>query len=350
MNTPKKQLATIKDVASAAKVSVSTVSAVINETKRVSPELQQRVRTAIDQLDFYPNHSARNLGKGKNRTIAYVVPDIANIGFLDVFRTLNQIARARGYTLVFMTTEGKIEIAQQITRQIIEMRVAGVFLTLSWENVQIDPHLEQLREFGIIVVGLTGPWSIETVNCFLHDEVGAGRQAGAYLRRLGHSRIHCIGPRDSRTAELRWNGITSVFQGAGADFEISFGDCKGYSITDAYNAMSKSVENDFSWTAAVAFNDKIASGMLAALHDHDIQVPDEVSLLSFGSSLADFRRPTITSIRFNTEQMIQKAAQRLFDLLEHVGDLNPEHKYIESEILVRESTRTVTRKRPKDMV
>ena len=346
MKIAKKRLATINDVAGAARVSVSTVSAVINGTKRVSPELQRRVRAAIDQLDFHPNHAARNLGKGKNRTIAYVVPDIANAGFVEVFRTLNQIARARDYTLIFVSTEGRIELAQQTIRQIIEMRVAGVFLTLSWENVQTDSRPAQFREFDINVVGLTGPWPIENVDCFLHDEVGAGRRAGAYLRRLGHSRIHCIGPRDSRTAELRWNGIASVFRDAGADFEISFGDCQGYSIKDAYNAMSKSVEKDPSWTAAVAFNDIIASGMLAALHDNGIQVPDDVSLVSFGSGLADYRRPTITSIRFNTEQMTQRAAQRLFDLIEHVGDLTPKHEYIDSEILVRESTRTVARQRP----
>lgn len=339
MMNAKTRLATINDVARTAGVSVSTVSAVMNGTKRVSPALQKRVHAAIDQLDFHPNKTARNLGKGKSRTVAYVVPDTANVGFLEIFKTLNRIARARNYTLVFVSTEGRIELAEEAMREIFEMRVAGVFLTLSWENVQTDARLAQLREFDINVVGLSGPWPIENVDCFLQDEVGAGRRVGAYLRRLGHSRIHCVGPRDSKTAELRWSGILSIFKETGTDSEITFGESHGYSAKDGYNAMSKSIEFNSSWTATVAFNDVIATGMLASLYDNNIQVPEHISFISFGSSLVDYRRPTITSVRFDTERMTQRAAERLFDLIENKGDATAQHDYTESEIIVRGSTK-----------
>ena len=97
-----KPFATIRDVAREAGVSISTVSSVVNGNKPVSEELEQRVRAAIEKLDFRPNQMAQSLGGRRTQVLAYLTPDISNVAFIHTFKAVEAVASARGYTLVLI--------------------------------------------------------------------------------------------------------------------------------------------------------------------------------------------------------------------------------------------------------
>lgn len=329
--------ATIKDVAREAKVAISTVSAVVNGNKRVSDELTARVRNAIDKLEFHPNQLARSLNTRQSKTLAFLTPDITNVGFLRIFRAIDAIARTRGYTLFLINTDGSIEAARQALRQVMELRMAGVFVTLSWALAHPEVNVRQVLQRGIALVGVSGSYAIPEIDCFLWDEEGAGEQLGSYLRRLGHREVLCIGPTGSQASKKRWGGVRKAFDGeAGA--EISIGSTEAYSSEAGYDALQSVIVAGRRFTSVIAFNDAIATGALAALYDHGIGVPEDVSFVSFGDRHRDFSRPKITSMTFDETRIAQLAANRLIDRVEAKVQPAPRHEYLPLQLSIQPSS------------
>lgn len=337
MRKPNGRNATIKDVAREAGVAISTVSAVVNGNKRVSDELAARVREAIEKLEFHPNQLARSLNTQQSRTLAFLTPDITNVGFLRIFRAIDAIARKRGYTLFLINTDGSIEAAQQAVRQVIELRMAGLFITLSWALAHPQVNVRQVLERGIALVGVSGSYAIPEIDCFLWDEQGAGEQLGSYLRRLGHRSVLCVGPTGSRASEKRWGGVRKAYEGAeGAEVAIASTD--SYSAEGGYEALQSAIVAGQRFTAVIAFNDAVATGALAALYDHGINVPDDVSFLSFGDHHRDFSRPKITSMTFDELRIAGLAANRLIDRIEAKVKPPPRHEYLPLQLSIQPSS------------
>lgn len=339
--------ATIKDVAREAGVAISTVSAVVNGNKRVSDELSARVRAAIEKLEFHPNQLARSLNTRQSKTLAFLTPDITNVGFLRIFRAIDAIARQRGYTLFLINTDGSIEAAQRALRQVIELRMAGVFVTLSWALAHPEVNIRQALQRGIALVGVSGSYAIPEIDCFLWDEDGAGEQLGSYLRRLGHRDVLCVGPSGSRASEKRWGGVRRAFEGQlGA--AIAIASTKAYSSEAGYDALQTAIMGGRRFTSVIAFNDAIATGALAALYDHGVSVPDDVSFLSFGDHHRDFSRPKITSMTFDETRIAQLAANRLIDRVEAKVQPPPRHEYLPLHLAIQPSSQKPLPPRPSD--
>ncbi len=337
MRKPNARNATITDVAREAGVAISTVSAVINGNKRVSDELAARVRAAIEKLQFHPNQLARSLNTQQSKTLAFITPDITNVGFLRIFRAIDAIGRQRGYTLFLINTDGSIETAQQAVRQVIELRMAGVFITLSWALSHPQVNVRQVLERGIALVGVSGSYAIKEIDCFLWDEEGAGAQLGSYLRRLGHQSVLCVGPTGSRASEKRWGGVRKAFEGAeGA--AVSITRTGSYTAEGGYEAVQAAIVAGQRFTAMIAFNDAVATGALAALYDHGVSVPNDVSFLSFGDHHRDFSRPKITSMTFDEVRIAELAANRLIDRIEANVKPPPRHEYLPLQLSIQPSS------------
>lgn len=336
-----KPIATIKDVARKAGVSISTVSSVVNGNKPVSEDLANRVREVIAQLDFHPNHMARSLHAKRTRTLAYLTPDITNVAFLRTFRAIETIARARGYAVFLLGTDGSVEMTQEAIDKVIGLRMDGAFFTLSWVMSHPDIGLAQLTQRGIAMVGVSGSYDMPDIDCFLHDEEGGGRQIGTYLHRLGHRRILCVGPTTSRAAEKRWGGLRGAFGDAepGSDVGIELVATEGYAAGAAYKAVQAALATQGRFTAMVAFNDAIATGALAALSDNGLSIPEDVSFVSFGDGHRDFSRPQISSITFDEERIAVLAANRLIDRIEGITQEPPSHEYLPLTLTIRPSSR-----------
>ena len=114
---------------------------------------------------------------------------------------------------------------------------------------------------------------------------------------------------------------------------------KGYSASAAYDAVQAALGARTKFTAMVAFNDAIATGALAALSDNGLNVPDDVSFVSFGDGHRDFSRPQITSITFDEERIAGLAANRLIDRIEGATHELPSHEYLPLTLTIRPSSR-----------
>src|SRR5437773_7397064 len=138
---------TIKDVARLSGVSPMTVSRVINESKRVSPDARRRVEEAISELGYVPSRLARGLSRQRTGTIAVIVPDVANPFFTHIVRAAEEVARRAEYRAILCDTRADLTIERDVVQEMIAHRVEGI--VIAPVSDQSGAQLRRLDRFGV---------------------------------------------------------------------------------------------------------------------------------------------------------------------------------------------------------
>lgn len=272
-------MATIRDVANRAKVSTATVSAVINDSAYVSPELRARVLAAISELDYTPSLAARNLKRGRTQLIALVVADLANPFFARLVWAAEAAVAAWGYSLVLFNSDEKPENERRILSRIKMLSCDGIIL------VPVDVAAAQpLRDtegepiptvlFGRTVEG-------QKADTITIDNVSAARQVTNYLMDLGHTRIGTItGPLHLTTGRGRLDGMLEAMRTRGlepAPGHIRSGE---FREDTAYSVARELLTLPDRPTALYVANGVMALGVMRALADLGMKCPDDISIAS----------------------------------------------------------------------
>ena len=182
---------TMADVARLASVSISTVSAVVNNKSNVSPELTKRVQDAIEAIGFRPHAGARGLRLGKTHIIGMVMQDIANPFFVEVMRGVEDVAGQNGYEIMVCDSNGQPDLEIKRLNALYAQRVDGILLAPS------DSYTAReilLRKYAPIVYVDCVPIKAD-VPCVVTDNFDASYAATRYLIGLGHQRIAVISGR-----------------------------------------------------------------------------------------------------------------------------------------------------------
>ena len=207
-------MATIKDVAQAAGVSTATVSAVINETAYVSPQLRKRVVAAIDELHYSPMRAAQNLKSGRSQLIALVVADLANPFFAKIVWAAEAAVAAWGYSLVVFNSDEKPENEKRIFSRIRTLSCDGVVLVPVGSAIRRDQRDFEGNSIPMVLFGrVVEDDKSDTVTI---DNVSAAKQVTNYLLDLGHRRIGTItGPLHLTTGRGRLDGLMQAMHARG---------------------------------------------------------------------------------------------------------------------------------------
>src|SRR5882724_7616444 len=205
---------TIRDVARLSGVSPMTVSRVINDSERVSPETRKRVEDAISELGYVPSRLARGLSRQRTGTLAVIVPDVANPFFTAVVRAAEEVARRADYRVILCDTRLDLDVERDVIEELIAHRVEGV--VIAPVSDRSATHLRRLAEFGVpfVLIDRTVPG----VDCdvILGDSSGGARRLVEHLVALGHRRIgFIVESRDVSTARDRRAGYEAALSGAG---------------------------------------------------------------------------------------------------------------------------------------
>ena len=337
---------TIRDVAQRAGVSVSTVSAVLTGRKPVSPALRARVEQAMAELRYRPSLLARALQTRRTESLALLVPSLANPFFTGLLRAVEQTAHAHGYSVFVGSTEGDPAKVAFYRDRLLAMGVDGVLLVLSWDIVSQGVAGSLLAE-GVPVVGVAGARIVPEIDCFVSDDVEAGRVAGRYLLGLGHRRIAFVGALDSETTALRYQGLAEALDAAGVSAdERLLVRARGYGEDDGYAAVTELLLRAVPFTAVVAFNDVMALGVLNALEDQGLEVPGRVSVVGFDDTTSAYARPKMTTVACPKETIGARGVARLLERIRGEGPERPEVVRLPVSLVVRASTRTPPAARP----
>lgn len=344
MTTPRPPRATMKDVAALAGVSPKTVSNVVTGTIAVRHATRLRVESAMAQLDFVPNLSARGLRNGRSGTIAVALPDLATAYSADLVHRLVAAAHKRGLAVQIEETATEPERERELLSRARAHLIDGLILNPIRLEDSILRYADQLPP--LVVIGEVEQNRADHVRI---DSRAAAADATRHMLARGASRIAVVGADDdptiaTATSRLRLEGVHDALREAGiarnTDLEINR---LPWSMSGGAEATRVLLERGVAFDGIVACTDSLALGVLHTLHARGIRVPDDVILTGFDDvEFSAFTAPALTTIAFDRGDLAEAA----FGLLETRMDdraAPPRSLTLPHQLLVRESTSAAPR-------
>ena len=304
--------ASIYDVARESRVSVFTVSAVVNNKAHVGKKLRERVEAAIRKLNYRPNLLARSLAKQKTHTIGMIVPDIANPFFPMVVRGAEDAAQKRGYNLLLCNSDDTQVREESALELLLSKRVDGILLTKA--ICDITPSLRQMiEEMNIPIVLVMRTFPKISKDAIITDDYQGAYEAVCHLARSGRSRIGLMGgPMKVSNGKARWQGFHDALKANNLTYEPSLVIEGDYRTESGYRGghVLLSQRPDGVYVA----NYLMTVGLLKAAEEMGLQCPEDFGLVSFDDYpwLGIFR-PKLTTVELPKYQLGLEAADLLLD-------------------------------------
>jgi LacI family transcriptional regulator len=326
----------LKDVAVAAGVSVTTVSRLLNGSLELPADTKRRIETAIHDLKYEPNPHARRLSRGRSDTIGLVVPDIANPFFATLVAAVEDEADRKGQALSLYATLNRSGREVAYLRMLERNHVDGLlFIT----NHPDDGELAELinRTGKVVVVDEDVPGA--TVPKLFCDNVQGGYLAGRHLVEHGHRRVLYVGgPREMISTLRRFQGLEkAMMEGTGGAAELLRyeGD---YTVEFGRAAARRFLEAAMPATAIFASSDEIAIGLIEVLRAQGVSIPQDVSIVGFDDvGPLHLFAPPLTAIRQPVRALGQRALALLLETNWQQSDSPYREELLPVEIVVRSS-------------
>ncbi len=195
---------TIRDIATKAQVSISTVSRVLNGKPDVKPETQEKILSVIEDLGFSPSTIARGLVLKRSNLIGFVVPDITNPSFPELARGIIAQAKSYGFSVMFSDTNHDNKVEKDVVQLMRGKQVDGIILSFDLAN---KDELERLKTERVPVVQIYRKSAKSTISTIAIDNESSGCKATTYLAELGHHRIaHISTGMQTQSGHERWDG------------------------------------------------------------------------------------------------------------------------------------------------
>ncbi|MGF1765570.1 substrate-binding domain-containing protein [Aliivibrio kagoshimensis] len=334
-------MATIKDVARMAGVSTTTVSHVINKTRFVAEATQERVRAAVEELNYAPSAVARSLKCNTTRTIGMLVTQSSNPFFAQVMHGVENYCYKQGYTLIVCNTEGSIHKQRDYLRMLHEKRIDGLLVMCSDLTEELHALLERNSELPMVIMDW-GPKSLTTDKIIDNSEEG-GYLATRYLLEKGHTHIACLtGHKEKFTCIERVKG----FERAMAEYKVPVNYdfiVEGDFECETASAITEKLLNQPQRpTAIFCFNDIMALATISKIQQMGLRIPEDISVIGYDNiDLSAYFSPPLTTIH-QPKRRVGKTAVEI--LLERIKDKDHERRIFEMkpELVERSSVRDIS--------
>jgi LacI family transcriptional regulator len=314
-------MANIYDVAKEARVSLATVSAVVNESAYVSPGLKTRVTTAIEKLGYQPNLLARGLAKQQTRTIGMIAPNIANPFWPEVVRGVEDAAHAAGYTLLLASNDDDRAKEALYLRMFLAKRVDGLLLTKAVGPLD-SGVASLLRGAKTPIVQLMRTSPALAGDKVLVDEREGVYEGVAHLLRLGHRRIAMInGVEKVSTSAQRFDGYRDALKDWNLEVDpalVAHGDFRVESGYATGIQLLKQKPDAF-----FVANYLMTVGFMRALRQYQLRCPEDMAVVTCDDHpWLDSFHPRLTTVNLPKYELGQAAARTLVRRLQP-GDEPP---------------------------
>ena len=278
---------------------------------QITDKTRRRVLTAIKTLKYHPNLQARNLALGTSRTLGIIVSDIENPFFPAVVRAFEIRAQRRGYDVIASNTNYDPRLMKRAAERMLEQKVRGVAIMTS----EMSPKLvQEILERDIAVTFFDSGLPQEHTSTIKMDYRSGVREAVEHLYRFGHRRIAFVAGRSVfRNIKARQVAYVDCMRGLGIDpGPILAGNQRFDGGLSAGVAIARMKPRP---TAVIAMNDLTAVGVIKALHQVGLRVPQHVSVVGFDrTQLAQCFIPTLTAVDMHADRLGQTAADALHEL------------------------------------
>lgn len=331
----------LEDIAKKAGVSRSTVSRVVNNDRYVSARTRELVMSIIEQENYQPHPAARALVTQRHQTIGVAIPQTANVFFGDnsyypmLLQGIAETTIQRDYAMLLWLAQSHEERDDFSQRVIRNRQTDGLIITSVTEE---DPLLGFLtEEKRLFVMVETPPRLADEINYVTVDNMNATAFAIAHLVETGRRRIATItGQLNIRDGADRLEGYRLGLERAGLPIDPQLIIPGVFNWQSGHDGLMRLLP--FRPDAVVAGGDTIAAGVVAAVHEAGLRVPDDIAVIGFDDlDVATRVNPPLTTIRHSIQRIGGVAAQVLIDLIEGRVQ-SPQHVLMPTELVVRRST------------
>ncbi len=325
---------TIDDVARLAGVSSATVSRVINHSAPVIPSTLQKVRAAIETLNYHPNSAARILAQRKTATIGLLVPEISESFFLPLLRGIEQTASKAGYSLLIRTTSYGPK--NNPFAMLGEHNTDGL---LVFSESLADEELARLQQVGfpVVLIYQDSPKGLQIPAITIANKQGARELVDHLIEQHGRRRIvHLRGPDTACDALWREKGYRLSLAEHHIPYDPALVLPGNFDTDCAQNAIRQLIQRGTAFDAVFSGDDGSALGVIAALREAGIRVPEDVSVVGFDDvDFASHVHPPLTTVHAPTQQVGEKAVQQLLKVI--AGEAIEPVTLLPVELIIRKS-------------
>ncbi len=326
----------MKDIAEYSKVSLATVSRVLNGSSNVSVEKRKQVMEWVHRLDYNINISASGLAGSSSSLIGVMFSDLANPFFMDILIQMEEEAYRLGYSIIISNTHGQKNKIRESINTFEARQVDGVLLCIDSDETAL---MQYILQKNIPAVSFTQP--SELIDSVYTPMEKGGALVAQHFLDMGHEKMAYVGDKIEPKLtgflnHLNQNGIGS--ENVNIVEVDKWGNLSNYEITKRIRELTSTKKDEI--TAVFAFNDVTAIQVMQAFQDEGIRIPEDIALAGFDNiSLSRKISPTLTTVGQPTKEIGRLAVEILIKRINQENIAPPEAINLEPYLIVRKSTR-----------
>lgn len=338
---------TIKDIARICGVGISTVSRAMNDDPGVNKNTKERILQVIEEYNYVPNNSARNLKMTDSNTIALLIKGIDNQFFQGMLKIYEEELKKYEYAFLLQAVgeeQDAVAVAAELAK---EKRLKGIIFL----GGQISGAEQKLKILGIpyvlctVAVNMLSPR--KKCRSVSIDDEKESYKAVDYLCKMGHKRIAIITGRvtDEAVGGLRLKGYKKALEDNGIPVDERLirhmrDDILEYSVANGYAVTKELLESGTECTALYAISDLIAFGAYKAIYEAGMRIPEDISVIGFdGLDISAYYHPSLTTMRQPCAQMVRASIDMLMGAIG--GVTAKEQLVFDAELLERDSVKRI---------
>ena len=329
---------TIKDVAKEARVSVTIVSRVLSNYGSFSEESKSEVLKAVEKLNYKPDVIARSLRTKKSKAIGVIVSDIVTFFFTTLVRGIEDVANQGNYSVILCNSDEDPIKEREYLSALYERGIDGLIISPSPGN---DSYLKKLARGGTPLVLVDRKIKGLRVPMVMVDNESGAYEAISYLISLGHQRIGIItGLKGTSTSEERLAGYERALKEHHLSQDPELIKAGDYRREKAKEAAEEFLRMKNPPTALFVSNEPMASGVLLALRENKVKIPEEMSIIGFDDPVwAPLTNPALTTVSQPSYSMGTLACQTLLKEIKGIGRSKAplEDIMLKPKLIIRES-------------
>lgn len=328
----------IKAVAEKAGVSVATISRVLNHPEAVAPDTRDHILSVMESLNYTPNWFARGLKLNRTNVIALFIPDTLDLGYMEIAKGVEDVARQKKYNIILCTTEEDRNKEKEYIDNLITGKVDGIILVSSFLK---KDDLLQLKKQSISVVLIGKNEALTDENLVYTDYKTATIDAVRHMTEIGHRKIGMIyGSRPKAENSDKLEGFLAAVEEEGLICRPEYIVETENSLEGGYLGASQILNLPDRPEAILLTSDMMAIGAMEKIKQAGFRIPQDIAIVGFDNlKISGFIEPKLTTVAKPQYRMGLVAARLLFDLMEDGHDENsePQEILIQSKLKVRKS-------------
>lgn len=307
---------TIKDVAKALNVSISTVSRAFNDKYDIHPDTQNMILKKAKEMGYSPNPIAQRLTQHKSSLVGVVVPEFVNAFFPKIIMAIQRVMNENGYQVLIMSSEESASKELKNVQTLEKNMIDGLIISLTQETRDVS-YFQHLLSKNIPIVQFNRVSQKLTTPRIILDDATSAFHATEHLIQQGYRRIyHLSGPSNLIISHNRIKGFTNTLKKHGMSITENKIIEAGIFIEDGKKIATSLIENEDIPEALFCFNDPVAIGAMEIFKAHKYRIPEDIAFIGFTESrIATHLTPALSSVEQPTDEFGKIAAQSLLDII-----------------------------------